>query len=225
VNLVPLIDGDLQVWRALTTKENIAWTDCVADIDEFVSRIEELFENKSKIFLTGKGNFRYERATIKPYKGNRPSFKPKYFEDLRQYMVDFKGAIVIDGYEADDCLATLHVPGQSVVVSFDKDMLQLPGHIYNTYHNTIVEQDEETAWFNFYCQMLIGDSSDNVPGINRIGKAKAPKILEGLDVEAMKDKVLELYTNQYGWKGQEAFDEVYDLLWLRRDVPKELLEK
>jgi len=225
MNLIPLIDGDLQVWRALTTKENIAWTDCVADIDEFIARIEELFENKSKIFLTGKGNFRYERATIKPYKGNRPSFKPRFFNDLRDYMVDFKGAIVVNGFECDDALATLHAPGRTIVVSHDKDLLQLPGHIYNTYHNTIVEQDEDTAWFNFYCQMLIGDSSDNVPGINRIGKAKAPPLLEGLTIEQMKEKVLGLYNKQYGEKGQEAFDEVYDLLYLKRDVPKELLER
>lgn len=220
MNLIPLCDGDLLVWATLTTKKHIDWLDQVAATDEFVERIEELFENKAKIFLTStdRSNFRYARGTIKPYKGNRPSEKPRNFVALRDYLVNFLGAVVVYGAEADDGIASSHIPGKTIICSYDKDMLQLPGHIYNTYRNTIIEQAEETAWLNFYSQMIIGDTSDNVPGIAGLGVKKAPRLLEGLTKEEMEVKVRELYDKQYGEGGKAAFDEVHDLLWLKRDL-------
>jgi 5'-3' exonuclease len=99
------------------------------------------------------------------------------------------------GYEADDAIGINHNPENTVVVSIDKDMKQLPGEHYNfvKYEWEII--DEDTAEFNFWCQMLIGDSTDNVRGVDGIGKAKAPRILTGMSKEQMYETVKNLYND------------------------------
>ena len=38
-------------------------------------------------YLTGKDNFRYKVATLKPYKGNRTQPKPHWYQAIRDYLV------------------------------------------------------------------------------------------------------------------------------------------
>lgn len=220
MNLVPLVDGDLLVYRSLTTKSTIDWVDAVSSVDDFHHHLLETFNgNTPKYFLTGESNFRRSLATIRPYKGHRTEERPRFFEDLREYLVRSYGATLINNAEADDGIVSSHKPGETIIVSYDKDFLQCPGHIYNWYHNTITNQSEETATFNFYCQMLVGDDSDNVPGIMGIGKGKAPDRLKDQTEEEMKQTVLDLYIKQYGEKwGPLAYEEVRQLLWLKRDL-------
>ena len=105
------------------------------------------------------------------------------------------------GMEADDIIATLakklQDPSTSAVdtdiyiVSNDKDMMQLVGEkvrLYQTlpYNNKvrIVGQEDVKEYFCvppsqvIAAQALIGDSSDNVPGVAGIGKVTAGKLLK-----------------------------------------------
>ena len=57
-----------------------------------------------KLYLTGGGNFRFDIATVKPYKGNRKQEKPFYLPSVRKYLETKWGAVVVEGMEADDAL-------------------------------------------------------------------------------------------------------------------------
>ncbi|HET9388368.1 MAG TPA: DNA polymerase I [Steroidobacteraceae bacterium] len=98
----------------------------------------------------------------------------------------------IEGVEADDVIGTLACraarAGSSVLISTsDKDMAQLvDGSItlINTMSNTVLDRDGVKAKFDVYPEQiidylaLIGDSSDNIPGIEKVGPKTAAKLLE-----------------------------------------------
>jgi len=131
-------------------------------------------------YLSGASNFRYDIATIKPYKGNRSELaKPTHYQALRDYAINFLGAIVTENMEADDALAidqTKYNP-DSCIVSNDKDMLQVPGHHWDwtkdIHHHITVEGGVKSL----YVQIIAGDSTDNIQGVPGLGPKKAEKLI------------------------------------------------
>ncbi len=97
----------------------------------------------------------------------------------------------IPGVEADDVIGTLAVRAaaedRKVLISTgDKDMAQLVnGHItlVNTMTNTALDRDGVKAKFDVWPEQiidylaLVGDSSDNIPGIEKVGPKTAAKWL------------------------------------------------
>ena len=57
------------------------------------------------VYLSGETNFRDRIATIRKYKGNRPTKKPFHYENIGKYLIEKWGAVVIEGEEADDALS------------------------------------------------------------------------------------------------------------------------
>src|SRR5580700_1692132 len=104
----------------------------------------------------------------------------------------------VPGVEADDVIGTLArraaQVGQTVLISTgDKDMAQLVNEsitLINTMNNALLERDGVKAKFDVYPEQivdflaLVGDSSDNIPGIDKVGAKTAAKLLQqygGLD--------------------------------------------
>lgn len=168
------------------------------------------------LFLTGKDNFREEVATILPYKGNRdPSHKPAHYDAIKEYLISVWKAQVIDGQEADDALAQHQTDG-TVIVTIDKDLDMVPGWHYNFVKGEMYNLCEEDCQFNFYKQMLTGDTVDNIPGVPGIGPVKADKILLELDSEYdMYCAVAWQYALKYD-DPEAALEENAQLLWMRR---------
>ncbi|MGA9369065.1 MAG: DNA polymerase I [Steroidobacteraceae bacterium] len=97
----------------------------------------------------------------------------------------------VEGVEADDVIGTLACraasAGQSVLISTgDKDMAQLvDGSItlINTMSNTVLDRAGVKAKFDVFPEQiidylaLVGDSSDNIPGIDKVGPKTAAKLL------------------------------------------------
>lgn len=117
----------------------------------------------------------------------------------------------MEGFEADDIIATVAKKAASegyevIVVSPDKDMLQLVSQnikVFNPVSETLYDQQKvmekygiKPSQFVDYLAM-IGDSSDNVPGIKGIGPKTAQKLLsEFISLENIiqnKDKLPEKY--------------------------------
>ena len=181
-----LIDGDLIAYRCAAVNENANEGLACWQTDQLLSRIlEELDATNWHIYLSGDNNFRYN---IDPnYKANRRDQpRPRFLEAVRRYLVLTHGARLCDGYEADDALgmhATQFPELGLIICSIDKDLLQLEGKHYNFVRRELVTVSRLGGLRTFYEQLLVGDASDNISGCPGIGKAKAPKLLEGCDDE------------------------------------------
>lgn len=194
-------------------------------LDDIVIKFDEA---KAETYLSGAGNFREQAATILPYKGNRdPLHRPKYYREIKKYMESSWAASVIDGMEADDAMGIRQfgaTDDSTIIVSIDKDLDMIPGHHYNFVKKEYYYVDQEYADSRLFWQMLVGDRTDNIPGIDKIGPVNANRICYeecGGDVDKIRDAVKELYQKQYGPDWEGAYFEVGTLLYILRR-PEEL---
>lgn len=247
-HLRPLIDGDILLYRCgfaadsqvkKEYKENnpgasdeeiaayMAEYDytgfALGNAKEVIKEVGKLFDDSNmRVFLTGHGNFREQVATILPYKGNRdPTHKPKYYKEIKQYLIDVWNAEVIHGCEADDALGCAQWAAKdrsTVLCTIDKDLDMIPGHHYNFVKKEYYYVGKEYADMRLFYQMLTGDRTDNIPGINKIGDVRATKLLDECkgDLAAFRSVVREKYKEQYGDQWEQAYHEVGNLLWIRR---------
>ena len=122
----------------------------------------------------------YYRKEIDPtYKGNRTKRKPCGYLRLKEWCLENLNSRLFPTLEADDVLGILATCGKynnSVVVSPDKDLLQIPGRIYNL--KTEVRQTPENAERQLWLQTLSGDATDGYSGCFGIGLKSAKRILK-----------------------------------------------
>ena len=131
-----------------------------------------------KLYLTSGDNFRHDLATIAKYKGNRDDMRrPKHYLDIRKYITKYYDTTVCEGIEADDALADAQTD-RTVLCSIDKDLLQVEGKHYNWVTDTKTLITPETGMRKLWCQVLTGDTTDNIPGIFKCGPVTAKKWLE-----------------------------------------------
>lgn len=150
------------------------------------------------------GNFRFDVATQQKYKGNRDDFeKPFHWKTVNDYIKNHYKYIEVFGREADDALAERQrIEKNTIICTRDKDLLITPGWHYRWACGERQKEvpahyvSEDIAWQNFFYQMLIGDSTDNIPGCGAkeemmwggkltlrrkgIGKKAAISLLEGV---------------------------------------------
>lgn len=160
--------------------------------------IRLLDKNKSThiavVLDSGGKNFRHD---IDPnYKAHRPSLPQELiaqFPIIREVIKAFSiNSIEKSGFEADDLIATYakHAIDQGyedvIVVSSDKDLLQLLVHgitIYDAVKDKIITEDDVFAKFGVAPKYLldvfalIGDNSDNIPGVRGIGPKTACELI------------------------------------------------
>ena len=153
------------------------------------SHVAVVFDAKGKTFRD---------ELYEEYKSNRPPMP----DDLREQiaplheMVQAMGLplLSISGVEADDVIGTLALKaaadGRDVLISTgDKDMAQLVTPkitLINTMTNVILGPDEVTDKYGVPPELIIdflalmGDSSDNIPGVPGVGEKTALGLLQGL---------------------------------------------
>jgi DNA polymerase-1 len=198
-------------------------------------------------FLTKGSCFRYKVAKSKGYKSTRPAEKPKLLYQLFDYMRDTLKFDIVEQLEADDLVGywSNQLEGfKTVICSPDKDVLkQIPGKHYN-YRWTAksrgawVTTSEEDAEKFLWQQVLMGDSTDAIPGLPGIGEKKALKILENSESplnncsKTYSALVLSEYVKAFGIsEGVSRFAETFRLVYILRtleDVKREtglVLEK
>ena len=215
-----LVDGDIFAYRSAFSCEDQEVEDALDKVDDLIQWA--VYEctlkydvHEHQIFLTGKGNFRYDIAVTKEYKGNRKETeKPRHLGAIRKHMIKNWDAIVSKGEEADDLIGIAATEGgeESVVVTIDKDMLQIPCRHYNPNKKEFTVVDEFDGLKFFYTQILTGDRADNIMGLYGIGPKKAEKILEDCETE---ESMYEECLRQYGGEEDRVIENAR-LLWLRR---------
>lgn len=209
-------------------EEMLAETDYQAialhNVKTVLEAVNEKFDgSKAMYFIDGKGNFRHELATLKPYKGNRDkTHKPKYFTEIKDYLINQWGAREILDIETDDALGITQCAapsGTTVIVTTDKDLQMIPGYNYNWVKDELIFVEQDQADLMLFWQMMVGDTSDNIPGIDRVGEKTATKIIESLDgnLDKVRNHVVGLYQKQYGDMWAAAYEEVGNLLWMQRE--------
>jgi hypothetical protein len=176
-----------------------------------------------RVYLSNGPCFRHRVATTRPYKGSRADKrKPTYLNDIREYLIQQYDTYVAEDEEADDMLgiqATKAGPYGAVIISIDKDLDQIPGLKYNFMHDVGYEVSENQAWYNLCIQMMTGDSTDDIPGLPKIGPGKAKKALHGLEdnPQAMMEEVIRMYQIHSGKENwYEYLKEQGQLVYIRR---------
>jgi hypothetical protein len=114
-----------------------------------------------------------------------------------------------------------------IVCSLDKDLNMIPGLHYSWPINRggkeirpgrIYEIDEEAGMRCFYTQILTGDTSDNVKGIDGIGPVKAEKLLSFCKNEQQMFMVVSSkYEEQWGEEWEQKLYNNMQLLWILRE--------
>jgi len=103
-----LIDADILCYRiGYATQEETSGKYILDVLTHYISNIlvQASSSEDFQLYLTGKTNFRNDIATTAPYKGNRPTEKPKHMGFIRAALEGDWGAIVSVDEEADDAIA------------------------------------------------------------------------------------------------------------------------
>ncbi len=216
-----LIDGSAFIFRAyhalppLTRKSDSL---PVGAVSGFVNMLQRYIENNSGsdaathvavIFDYSGRSFRND--LYDQYKANRPPAPEDLipqFPLTRRATEAFNIACKeIEGYEADDIIATLahqarDAGGRVTIISSDKDLMQLVGdgvELLDPMKNKRIDREGVIEKFGvgpervIDVQALAGDSVDNVPGAPGIGiKTAALLINEFGDLESLLDRAVEI---------------------------------
>lgn len=171
-----------------------------------------------RLYLSGRRNFRDD--VYSDYKANRDgAARPRYFKDIRDYMVEQWGGRVCDGFEADDAcgMDAGSLGSGAVVVAVDKDLDQIPGTHYNWVTGEQYTVSPKDGMRFFYEQLLSGDPTDNIPGIDGIGPVKAKAALsECTTPQECAGVVYSMYRKAVGGPPDGVIDRNARLLWIWR---------
>ncbi|MFC6633940.1 DNA polymerase I [Microbulbifer taiwanensis] len=198
-----LVDGSSYLYRAfhalppLTTSKGNP-TGAVRGVIAMLRRhLKEHPDSTVAVVFDAKGKtFRDE--LFADYKSHRPPMPDDLREQIQPIhdVIDAMGLprLVVDGVEADDVIGTLALEaqrsGQEVIISTgDKDMAQLvrPGvNLVNTMSNTEMDSEGVREKFGVGPELIIdflalmGDKSDNIPGVPGVGEKTALALLQNL---------------------------------------------
>ena len=195
-----LVDGSSYLYRAFHALPPLTGphgepTGAVLGVLNMLLKLEREFPDArlAVVFDAPGGSFRDE--LFKEYKAHRPPMP----DDLRSQVEPLLAAVQALGLpllrvprvEADDVIGTLARraadAGERVLISTgDKDMAQLVGpHItlVNTMSGSVYDRDAVKAKFDVWPEQIVdylalaGDSSDGIPGIDKVGPKTAAKWL------------------------------------------------
>lgn len=141
-----------------------------------------------EVFLSEGKNFRND--ILASYKANRDDLRrPTHLSACKQHMLNKYKALVKPGeLEADDLMAMRATECMNnkvpyIIVTVDKDLLQVPGHHWNLAKDEMNVTDEVEGTLLLYKQMLTGDAVDGIPGLKGVGPKTADKLLHGITSE------------------------------------------
>lgn len=198
-----LVDGSSYLYRAfhalppLTNSKGLP-TGAVKGVINMMRRLQKDYpDSTTAVIFDAKGKtFRDE--IYSEYKANRPPMP----DELRSQIEPIHNIIramgmpliSIEGVEADDVIGTYAVQAteqqQPVIISTgDKDIAQLVNQhisLVNTMTDTFMDRDGVIEKFGIPPELIIdylallGDKSDNIPGVPGVGEKTALGLLQGL---------------------------------------------
>ena len=198
-----LVDGSSYLYRAfhalppLTNSKGLP-TGAVKGVINMMRRLQKDYPESTLVVVFDAKGKTFRDDMYSEYKANRPPMP----DDLRLQIEPIHNIIramglpmlIIDGVEADDVIGTLAMQAtaiaQPVVVSTgDKDIAQLVNEyitLVNTMTNTVLDRDGVIEKFGVPPELIIdllallGDKSDNIPGVPGVGEKTALGLLQGI---------------------------------------------
>ena len=243
-----LVDGSSYLYRAyhalppLTTSKNQP-TGAIKGVISMIKRV--LIDHPDSplaVVFDAKGKtFRHDMYS--EYKANRPPMPEDLVQQIEPIhrIISLMGIklIMIPGVEADDVIGTLAEQARqkklnTVISTGDKDMTQLVCDnvsVVNTMSGELLDQNGVMKKFGVGPELitdylaLIGDKSDNVPGVDKVGPKTAVKWLnEYKNIEGIK-KNAESIGGKVGENLRssiETLDLAHELVKIKTDVPLEI---
>ena len=216
---IVLVDGSSYVFRAfhalpMLTTSSGQHTGAVRGVISMLRRLMTQYpDSPVAVVFDAKGKT-FRNDLYPEYKANRPPMPEELREQIEPIhdIVRAMGLpfLCVEGVEADDVIGTLarqaSEAGRDVVISTgDKDMAQLVNAhttLVNTMTDTVMDAAGVEARFGVPPTLiidllaLVGDKTDNIPGVAGVGEKTALGLLQGLggldDIYASLDKVPEL---------------------------------
>ncbi len=244
MNKLLLVDGNSILNRAfyglpdLTTKDG-RHTNAVLGFLNIILRVidEEEATHLCVAFDVKHPTFRHEMYA--EYKGNRKGMPDELREQvpLIKQVLNTMNITIIErpGYEADDILGTLSRVGENegytvTLLSGDRDLLQLATDkikvklpktkagktiIEEYYANNVVEAYGVDPVTFIDMKGLMGDTSDNIPGVPKIGEKTASKLL--IDYGSL-DGIYANIDSMKACKMKDNLVEFKDLAYLSKEL-------
>jgi DNA polymerase-1 len=112
--------------------------------------------------------------------------RPILHKPLREWILAELDAEMVPTLEGDDCCGIVATNpyddfdgATKIIVSADKDLKQVPGHLFNpdAPDDVVAISEEEADYFHLQ-QTLTGDRTDNYPGCPGFGEKKVEKLFE-----------------------------------------------
>ena len=208
------------------TDVNVAFDKFEDGFDKLICFLWELVDIDEIIVCNGsKNNFRKDISPT--YKLNRTQKRPEILLPLHERVKFHYDSVYGDGVETDDVVATLWAEevekngvDSVIIMSLDKDYKQFPCwfYDYNYKRRELVKISEEEALNNFYSQMIIGDTADNINYCKGYGKSYAKKLFQEAKSEySLVSRTYRLYKEIYGDEAKSMFNEAKSLLTLKTD--------
>ena len=243
-----LVDGSSYLYRAyhalppLTTSKNQP-TGAIKGVISMIKRVLiDHPESPLAVVFDAKGKtFRHDMYS--EYKANRPPMPEDLVQQIEPIhrIISLMGIklIMISGVEADDVIGTLAEQARqkrlnTVISTGDKDMTQLVCDnvsVVNTMSGELLDENGVMKKFGVGPELitdylaLIGDKSDNVPGVDKVGPKTAVKWLnEYKNIEGIK-KNAESIGGKVGENLRssiETLDLAHELVKIKIDVPLEI---
>jgi len=214
-----LVDGSSYLYRAFhalppLTNSKGRPTGAVKGVINMIRRLLKDYHDSTVVVVFDAKGKTFRDDMYDQYKANRPPMP----DDLRvqidpiHKIIDAMGLpiLTIEGVEADDVIGTLAVEAsaqaQPVIISTgDKDIAQLVNEyvtMVNTMTDTVLNSEGVRNKFGVPPELIIdylallGDKSDNIPGVPGVGEKTALGLLQGIgsldDIYSTLDQVAEL---------------------------------
>jgi DNA polymerase-1 len=215
---VILIDGSNFMYRAFhvpnlarLTNSKGQPTGVLYGVINMMAKLVETYQpEKMAVVFDAKGKS-FRNDLYPEYKAHRPPMPDELREQIEPLhrLIKLLGLpiLVIDGVEADDVMGTLAVQAteqgiDTLIATGDKDMAQLVSdhvHLIDTMKDRVLDPEGVLEKFGVPPEQIVdylglmGDSSDNIPGVPKVGEKTALALIQGLggidDIYARLDEV------------------------------------
>lgn len=174
----------------------------VRKVQKRIAEMRSRFYNPEiRAGVGGEGNFRYD---IFPEYKSRNKAEPKtILKDLAKISIDVaisEGWVIpAHGKEADDLVRMWSFEAKAegrkfIVGHLDKDLDCIAGQHFNYRTNAIYDVTVEQAMHHYFTQIVVGDSTDSIPGAHQIGpKRAAERFAHCKTLEDYQEATVEAY--------------------------------